>query len=122
MITSIHRYLKQNSKEGLGLVILFSLVIGGLVGLPALFQKSPQHTWVIRVNKTEIPYKNFLKEVLSYQELIKSLKNTYGQFTNYLLASMGLSSNPQQIAVEKLIQQALVDQIGADIGITVSKE
>lgn len=122
MITSIHQYLKKNAKEGLGTVILCSLVIGGLVGLPALFQKNQHDAWAIRVNNIEIPYKNFLQEVSSYQELIKSLKNSYGDLAYYLLASMGFGTNPQQIALEKLIRQAIVDQIGHEIGVTISQE
>lgn len=122
MLTSIHEYFKKNAKEGLGTVVLCSLIIGGLVGLPALFQKNPHNTWAIRVNNSEIPYKIFLQEVSSYQELIKSLKNSYGDLAYYLLASMGFGTNPQQIAFEKLIRQTLVDQIGYEMGVNVAQE
>jgi hypothetical protein len=121
MIISMHRFFKKNAKEGIGILLVVVLVIG-LVGIPAAFQKTASDIWVIRVNDQTIDYKSYIREVLQYRDLIASVKSAYGQFANYLLHSMGLGGDPEQIAVEKLINQALLDQLSSQTGVVISPD
>lgn len=116
MILSVQRFLKKNAKEGLGFVMLAALVLG-IVSVPVAFRKTESDLWALQVNGKAVSYTRFMREVFQYKEFIASIKSTYGQFANYILSSMGISEHPEQIAIDKLIRQEILDQIGATINI-----
>jgi|GEM_PF-4260053 len=116
MILSIQRFLKKNAREGVGFIMLAALILG-VVSVPVAFRKTESDMWALRVNGQPVGYMRFMREVFQYKEFIASLKSTYGQFADYILSSMGMSTQPEQIAIDKLIRQEILDQLGATIGL-----
>jgi len=121
MILSMQRFLKKNAREGLGFVMMAALIFG-LVSVPVAFQKQGSSMWALRINGQPVSYARFVQEVFQYKEFISSLKSTYGQFANYILSSMGMGTDPEQIAINKLIHQELLDQLGSTIGVQVHSD
>lgn len=121
MILSMQRFLKKNAREGLGFIMLLALVLG-VISVPIAMRKADSDIWALRVNGEPVGYTRFMREVFQYKEFIASLKSTYGQFANYILSSMGMSTQPEQIAIDKLIRQELLDQLGLTIGLRVHSD
>ena len=121
MITQIRKQFKGTASTLV--IILTVLALSGAFSIPILIrQLSTSGPWALLVNKHEISYADFSREVSDQQERIASFRAQYGQYADVIFQSMGMTLNPQSLARETLIREALISQVGSQIGIYMDPE
>ncbi len=117
MITIIRRQFKSSAYRSLLLIVVFAIVLG-LISLPTLIRQSAAGgPWAIRVNKQEISYQSFMREVAEQRDRISAFRAQFGQFADMLLQSMGMSLDPKSLAFDVLVKEELINQFADQIGL-----
>ena len=89
-----------------------------MISLPALIRQSGAGgPWAIRVNKQEISYQSFMREVAEQRDRISAFRVQFGQFADMLLQSMGMSLDPKSLAFDVLVKEELINQFADQIGL-----
>ncbi len=120
MLTTIRHTLQKSGKNVILWVVLLALM--GVFSLPTLLKRETTTPWAIDVNGTIIPYSTYQQYVHDYQEFISQVRSQYGQMADMIMRSMGMPTNPQPLAIQKLVSEAIVDECGQKMGIEVSAE
>lgn len=114
MITRLRKQL--NGRFFKGFIILVCLLMTGVFSIPFLL-KQDSVPWVFSVNGIKISQRQFDLAVHEQQERLMQFKAQYGQLSEYLLKSMNMSTDPQELAKQQLQQDALLDSLCNTVGI-----
>jgi parvulin-like peptidyl-prolyl isomerase len=90
---------------GLGLVLSYISEVG-------------KSDWVAVVNGRNIPMNSFVQAAAQEELRIRQFRQQLGQYADMILGSM----NPAEMAVERLINEELINQVADDLGIYVDPE
>src|SRR5271156_3403580 len=120
MLTTIRHTLQKSGKNVILWIVLLALM--GVFSLPTLLKREATTPWAIDVNGTIIPYSTYQQYVHDYQEFISQVRSQYGQMADMIMRSMGMPTNPQPLAIQKLVSEAIVDECGQKMGIEVPAE
>jgi hypothetical protein len=118
MITTIRNQFKQVTYR----YVIFLLVsVIALSMVSSIFIKTERAgvSWAIRVNGSEISYRDFAREVAKQTEYLAHIKAQYGQYADLLFQSLGWSFNPKSRALDILIKEELIKQYANKLGITL---
>jgi PPIC-type PPIASE domain/SurA N-terminal domain len=118
MITRIRKQLSGNTHRTF--VIIFCLVLMGAFSLPALL-KQDSVPWIFKVNGTKVTKNEFELSVQDQQERLRYFRAQYGQFADYILKSMGASSDPKELAKDDLVKRILLDDVVNAVGLRLSE-
>ncbi len=118
MITLLRNSLKDGGMTTIVWVAVGSMIIGS--ALPLVMKKGSED-WALKVNGTEVPYSVYASELAMVRQYISMLRAQYGQFSEYLLQSMGIS-DPQTTTMQQLINQQLMVYGYKAQGIAVGQE
>lgn len=118
MITVLRNYFKRGSQVVLWIIILTFVV--GLMPL-AFRQATGGSIWALRVNGQEVSYQEYLLEYERWKERIAMVRAQFGEYSDALLAQMGLES-PQREAVQSVAKQELLNQFADSIGLRMSAD
>lgn len=108
-MVSVRKNFAKSMRESFGMIAAVILIIG-LIGIPSTF-KEVTSIWAAKVNGRAISYQTYMREMVTQQERMQAFRAQYGQFADYLLASMGISSDPKQLALDTLIRQELLNEL-----------
>ncbi|HRN77867.1 MAG TPA: SurA N-terminal domain-containing protein [Candidatus Dependentiae bacterium] len=119
MIIDIRRYMKTDSYR----TVLWFTVAGLIIAmvLPPVFSglSNKIDEWVVQVNNDTISFAQFRQKVIEQQQYISFFKQQYGPYADALLQSMGMSSDPRETAFRFAVQDELINQVAAAIGIEI---
>lgn len=120
MITGIRQKAQSNLFRVLLLIAVFSMTLGGLF-VPGFFRQLTQTTQaLITVNKQSISPAQFIARVQKEHERVEMFRRQFGNQADMFLNMLGLG-NPQQMAYEGLVQEALLDSVANKIGLPVDE-
>lgn len=97
------------------------LALAGVFSVPILFKQSGRGAgpWAVKVNRHEISYNDFVREVAQQRDLLAAIRSQYGQYADLLLASMGMDTDPKALAFNALVREELLNQFANSLGINV---
>lgn len=121
MIINARRYLKDSAYQSILVLATVGLIIS-LALPPALKQSGAEGNWIMKVNGTEISELTFRRKLSEQQEFLTSFKMQYGSYADMLLESMGLSSDPKELACQALVKDGLLNQVADTVGIHIHSE
>ncbi len=114
--------LKNKLYKGVLWLIMLSMAGGTLLYSPAIFRLgSATKPIVMSINNQEISYKDLEQKINQEIDRIAMLRQQYGEYADSLLAMLGLD-NPQQVALQSLVQEALINQVADDLSIRISQD
>jgi len=117
MLTTIRHTLQKSGKNVLLWLVL--LAMAGVFSIPTLLKREVTMPWAVEVNGVIVPYTDYQRTVQMYQELIAQIRSQYGQMADMIMQSMGMPLNPQALAMEKFVSEALLDSTAHAVGIVV---
>lgn len=117
MITVLRRRLKQ---YGFQAILWLTMIAMFITFLPSLLDRSARRGVMATVNGHEISFPEFAWRMQHEQERIAMFQQRFGAQANMYLSMFGLD-NPQQNAVNSLVQEALVDQVAQDSRLAVDQ-
>jgi peptidyl-prolyl cis-trans isomerase D len=115
MITSMRRYMQTATYR----YLLFGAVIFLIIALlaPPLIRQQGGGEWVMEVNGSKISDLTFRRKVIEQQEMLNQIRRVYGAYADWLLQSMGLSSDPKQLAHQQLVREELLNEVARKLHI-----
>ena len=117
MITTIRAQFKQTTYRYIVFFIVLMIALG-MISLPSLIKNEKAGTsWVSKVNSRKISYQDFAREVAERSEWLAHIRSQYGQYTDFLLQAMNISTDPKALALEMLINEELITQCAKSLGI-----
>ncbi len=78
--------------------------------------------WILQVNSRTFTAPEFARAVADQEERMRMLRAQYGQFADVYMQMLGMSSNPQFLALNALMRRALLDQEAARLALHISDE
>jgi parvulin-like peptidyl-prolyl isomerase len=107
-------------------IILWMVIIAmlGLWTLPGKVDRrsgSPDAIWGT-VNGRTIYETDFARKALDFEQRLQMMRAEYGQYADQFMAMMGIVPNPQLLAAESVVREALLDGAGKDLGIQIHPE
>ena len=118
MITEIRDGFKQ---RGFKIVLWFMLLSMVVVFIPNLFKGDGFHVPVATINNKNIELIDYERRLYQETERYNMLRQQLGAQADLYLKALGMG-DPKTMAIGSLIQEALLDQEAAKIGIVVSPE
>lgn len=123
-ISSMRKYIKGSGSSFIVWLLIFSFV-GALV-LQNLyqfaFQKKGSNSVVV-VNGLEVTPIDYRRVYLPLANTIKELKRQFGEQAQALLQFWGIANqSPEQIALDKVIQDKIIQSVSDDLNVEVSRE
>jgi len=100
--------------------IIFWVVIISMLGLwtlPGKLDKrsgGPNAEWAT-INGRTIYETDFARKVIDFEQRLQMMRAEYGQYADQFMAAMGITANPQALASESLIREALLDGVARDL-------
>lgn len=123
MISAIRRkVIVTNSYKIIFVIVIISML--GLWTLPTKMDKrsgSPDAVWKT-VNGKAIYETDFARKTLDFEQRIQMMRAEYGQYADQFMAMMGIIPNPQLLASESLVREALLDGVSKDLGLQIHPE
>lgn len=117
MITTIRNQFKQTTYRYVMFCIVLIIALG-MISLPSLIkQEKATVSWIAKVNGNKISYQNFAQEVADRSEWLMHVRSQYGQYADFLLQAMNISTDPKALAMEILVKESLIDQCAQSLGI-----
>lgn len=125
MITAIRRSFKTRAYKIVLWIAL--LAVGGVFSLFELgktffFGKSSGGNWIVQVNKSTITVPEFMRSVADHQERIRLMRQQYGQYADLYFQMMGMSLNPEELALSALIRRALLNGLANQLPLYISED
>ncbi len=109
MITDIRKHFTSSAYKIILWVTI--LALAGVFSIPTMFQTLRNGgAWALQVNGYSIGQEEFVREAASKREWLAHFRSQYGPYADYLLQAIGLSSDPQSLALHILIKEALMYQ------------
>lgn len=111
MISDIRKFKNSAAYKTTLWIVAVSLLAGsGLLSISSLF-KEQFGQWALRVNGYTISKEEFISEAIQKHRWLSRIRSQYGAYTDYVLQSVGLSSNPESLALHVLMKEALMYQV-----------
>ncbi len=107
--------------------IIFWIVIVAMLGIWTLPSKVDRRSgradsiWGT-INGKDIYQSDFARKALDFEQRLQMMRAEYGQYADQFMAMMGIVPNPQLLASESLVREALLDSAGKDLGIQIHPE
>lgn len=121
MITVIRRRMKSSAYKIVLWVVI--LAMAGVFSLPELIKiASGKSKWIVRINDTVVEHDDFARAVAGQQEFVDMLYMQFGQNAEMLARLMGITLDPQQLAYDKVIRDAVLNQAAGQLGIKVHED
>lgn len=124
MITLIRKSFKTRAYKIFLWMILLS--VAGVVSvfeiIKNIFGGRSTSGWVLKINKTTISMPEYIRAVADQQERIRIMRAQYGQYADMYFQMMGLSLNPQQLAVDALVRKSLLNQVAQKMPLYVASD
>jgi len=120
MITAMRRVMKGKIAQTIVIIIVFSVGFGYTI--VSILSSKPRQKAAATVNGRSISLGRFLTKAQSEERRIRQIKAQYGNFADVLLASLGMSTDPRKVAIDQLIKDELLDQLGRKLDIHVDEE
>jgi len=121
MIILIRRWLKGG---GLQIVLWVVLIIMALVFLlpdiPHMSRRSA--TWIATVNGQELMSDTLERKVAAFEEQLQQARRQWGQYADALFKMMKMKLDPKQMALEQMVQEALLDQAAQKLSVQLHHE
>lgn len=122
MISTMRKSFGKNFTKVLMWITIFSLAgISSFVGIFRKFSGLPQHT-VAEVAGYDISLLDFKRKTAEEERRLSYLKQQFGPYAELYLAMNGLSANPQESALQALIQERLISFAADQLSLELSKE
>lgn len=117
MITTIRNQFKHTTYRYIMFCIVLVIALG-MISLPSLIrQEKATVSWIAKVNGEKISYQNFAREVADRSEWLMHVRSQYGQYADFLLQAMNISTDPKALAMEILVKESLMDQCAQALGL-----
>ena len=121
MITAMRKKTKSPWFRAILLIILFFMTIGGSLFVPGLLRRVTQVTEAfIKVNGYSISPAHFLARAQHEHERIEAFRQQFGKQSDMFLHMLGLK-DPQKMAYEALIREALLNNVANKIGLPLDE-
>jgi len=120
MITAMRRMIKGKLAQIIVLVIVGAVGFGFV--LPSLFQNLGGGQWIATVNGRSVPYGSFVRKANEEGQRIRELRAQYGKLADLFMQSMGMSSDPKEIALNQIVREELIDQLAKKIDLHIDDE
>lgn len=125
MITVIRKSFKSRAYKIFLWVTL--LAVAGVFSVVEMIKniftgKAGGSSWVLQVNNTTILMPEFARSVADQQERIRIMRAQYGQYADMYFQMMGLSLDPQRLALDSLVRKSLLNQIAAKMPLHVASD
>lgn len=120
MITKIRNNFKESGAKFILWIMLFSMVV---VFLPGLFKKGGEghYATVAHINGHSIDLIDFERRVYHETERLNMFRMQFGAQADFFLKSLGMN-DPKTLALNGLIQEALLEDVAKKLGIQVSPQ
>src|SRR5205823_2127910 len=102
MITSMRRYMQTMTYSYIVSFAVLAFIIALLLPPKIYKQSGDGSDWVFEVNGTKVSELAFRRKIVEQQEFLNQFKRAYGSYADWLLQSMGFSSDPKQLAHQML--------------------
>lgn len=99
-------------------VIISAMAI--VLVLPTFMDKASKAAWVLSINGNKVMYNDFAMNVAAQKERLDVMRQQYGPYADEFFKAFGM--NPQQMAMQELIRNALLDQAVDTMSLNVSHE
>lgn len=109
MITSMRRYMQTMTYSYIVSFAVFAFIIALLLPPKVYKQAGDGSDWVFEVNGTKISELAFRRKIAEQQEFLNQFRRAYGSYADWLLQSMGFSSDPKQLAHQMLVREELLN-------------
>lgn len=124
MITLIRKSFKTRAYKIFLWVVLLS--VAGVVSvfeiIKNIFGGRPTSGWVLKINSTTISMPEYMRSVADQQERIRIMRAQYGQYADLYFQMMGLSLDPQKLAIDSLIRKSLLNQVAHKMPLYVASD
>lgn len=125
MITTIRKSFKTRAYK-IGLYVTL-LAVTGVFSVVELIRNifsgnTNNGAWVLQVNGTKFFAPDFVRAVADQEERMKMLRAQYGQYADFYLQMMGMSTDPKVLAINSLTRKALLNDIIAQMPFAVNDE
>ncbi|PKN03857.1 hypothetical protein CVU75_00065 [Candidatus Dependentiae bacterium HGW-Dependentiae-1] len=121
MIIAIRRVIKEHAAQWLGLVVLAILAFG-LFYTPGMRRSAGAHAWVMDINTEKIELPEFRQRTTNIQRQMAMLRAQYGKIADLIFQAQGLSAKQEERAMQTLMQETILNQTTARMGIRFSSE
>lgn len=120
MITAIRKSFQSKIYKVILWVTI--LALAGVFTLPELLKIGSKASWFAQVNKHTVSQNDYLRKSILHEERINALRAQFGPQADLFLSHMGMSLDPRVYAQDAVIQDALLDQAVAQVGLSVSSD
>jgi len=120
MITAMRRVMKGKIAQTIVIIIVVSIGFG--YAITSILSSRSGAKIVATVNGRSIDFTRFLTKAQHEECRIRQIRAQYGNFADILLASLGMSTDPRKTAVDQLIREELLDQLGKKLDVHITDE
>lgn len=121
MITAMRKHIKSRGFKILLWICLFA--VAGIFSVVELIKNAfAPAQWIAKINGTAITYPAFARKVFYQEQEIKAIRAQLGNYADVWFQMLGISTDPQEQALEILTQETLLNQAVTHAGIVADQE
>ena len=122
LITKIRTGIQKSWAKGI--LFLFLLALFGGIGIGNALKRllGGRTDGIGVVNNQEIPKNLFLRKKHQAESLINSLYQRFGQAAPMIMSMQGINPNPEEAALESIVQTMLLDQLVVSIPVHIASD
>jgi peptidyl-prolyl cis-trans isomerase D len=121
MITAMRKHIKSRGFKILLWICL--LAVAGIFSVVELIKNAfAPAQWIAKINGTAITYPAFARKVFYQEQEIKAIRAQLGSYADVWFQMLGISTDPQEQALEILTQETLLNQAVKKAGIVADQE
>jgi hypothetical protein len=124
MVLSQQRMLKNKIAKAILWLTMFSMAGGSLLFTPQLFKRfgSGGAPKIATINNELLTVSQFRQRASHEAERIQLFRQQVGAQADMMMSSMGMSTDPNEIALQGLIVDALLNEVAGGLGIETSEQ
>jgi hypothetical protein len=115
-----NRFGKSLNQVILWLMLISMFGLGSIAGLFKRFYGSS--STIAEVNGYEISAREYRSKYMEEQRRLDYFRQQFGPMADQLLQAQGISTSPEELALNSLVQEKLLDGISDKIGVNISTE
>lgn len=120
MITTLRKYFHKRALQVVVAITILSMLLADFARRSV--KSSREANNVAQVDGQEISLQEFRAAILEEERKLEYIQALFGSESEYLLRAQGLSTNAQENAIRKLVQEKLMESIADKSGISISPE